>query len=728
MKRIWFVGVLGVTVLMAAAQPAAAGWLQQSTPSPAGLVTSVMNGVSCPTVASCTAVGSYTDGSGEHPLAEASAQGTNWTLQSVPVPVGSSAGELNAVVCRTKSSCVAVGDDISGSGQQALSEVWNGSSWAAGSVPEPGGATAGQLNGVSCISASRCTAVGNYTDAAGQYALVEASSGGVWSITTIPLPAGATGSQLSGVSCPSANTCTAAGTYFDTTGEHALVETSSGSTWTVQAVPGPSGSTSTSLDAVSCIATNACTVVGYHQADGWDGTVWALQKVPTPRPHSSLTTLLGVSCVSSTACSAAGSYYVDGVLTGVAEMWNGTKWIVQDTPLDTSSDSSGLAAVSCKKADLCSAVGFYHDPVDGNRAWVESFALRWQVQDITPPATSIASGLTAISCTSPIACMAVDSYETGSSTFGTSAQRWDGSGWTDLSTPNSLASLLSGVSCTAADACTAVGDVLSGSELEPLAERWDGTSWIVQTTPAPSGSTSSYLLAVSCTSPVACTAVGAYRTGSGHQFTLAESWNGSRWILDKTPNPTGTTTDTLNWISCPTSSTCEAVGAASPDTSGVLVEARDGSSWQLRSAPLPSGGTDGYLSGVDCTSTSACTAVGDYFNGSSTVPLVERWQGTTWNHEAVAAPEGAEASGLEGVSCASSTNCNAVGYADNSSGLTPIGKQWNGTKWTMSTASVPPGSPSAMVSVSCPTTTFCEGVGYYTPSGGSNTDLAEQWS
>lgn len=728
MKRFLFVCVLAATFLVAAAQPAAASWQQQNTPSPAGLVFSGLGGVSCATASSCTAVGSYSDVSGGHALAEVST-GSTWTLQSVPLPAGSSAGELNAVDCLTTTSCVAVGDYTDGSGQHALSEVWNGASWTVRSVPEPSGSTAGTLDGVSCLSSSVCTAVGDYTASATERALVEASSAAVWSISTIPLPAGATSSQLGGVSCPASNKCTAAGAYNDGTGEHALVETSSGSTWTIQTVPGPTGATVTILDAVSCSAANACTVVGYNQADRWNGATWTVQSVPTPSPHTGLANLGGVSCPSATSCYAVGNYYVDGVLSAVGEVWNGNKWIVQNTPLNTSYDEAGLSGVSCSSASVCSAVGFYHDPVDGNRAWVESFALTWQVQSITPPATSIASSLSAISCTSRTACMAVDSYETGSSTFGTSAQKWNGSYWTDLSTPNPLNSYLGGVSCSAATACTAVGDVFSGSNLVPLAERWNGTTWTVQTTPAPSGSTNSFLLSVSCRSSSACTAVGEYRTSSGHQFTLAESWNGSSWTVEKPPNPTGTTTDELNWVSCATSTKCEAVGAASPGGSGVLLEGWNGTSWTIQSASLPTGGSDGYLSGVDCLSTTACTAVGTYFNGSHTVPLGEGWTGATWSPLAVTVPGGVRASGLDGVSCASATDCNAVGFGDNSvTGLSPMAEHWNGSTWTVRAASVPSGSPSALASVSCPTTTWCEGVGYYTPSGGNNTDLVEQWS
>ncbi len=67
-------------------------------------------------------------------------------------------------------------------------------------------------------------------------------------------------------------------------------------------------------------------------------------------------------------------------------------------------------------------------------------------------------------------------------------------------------------------ACIAVGNWSTGygGDLPEytLAEHWDGFRWTVQTTPNPSGSSLSELDAVSCTSPRACVAVG-------------QSWNGT---------------------------------------------------------------------------------------------------------------------------------------------------------------------------------------------------------
>ena len=64
---------------------------------------------------------------------------------------------------------------------------------------------AGSLSGVSCVSTSACTAVGHYTNKAGdEVTLAERWDGTSWAIQTTPNPTGAIGSELSGVSCVSA--------------------------------------------------------------------------------------------------------------------------------------------------------------------------------------------------------------------------------------------------------------------------------------------------------------------------------------------------------------------------------------------------------------------------------------------------------------------------------------------------------------------------------------------
>jgi hypothetical protein len=103
--------------------------------------------------------------------------------------------------------CVAVG----GSGSGTLVESWNGRTWSVLESPNPEGSGTPRLNGVSCVSARSCVAVGSDSTYEGpSQTLVETSKGGNWSI--VPSANGASGaSYLNGVSCVSSESCFAVG-------------------------------------------------------------------------------------------------------------------------------------------------------------------------------------------------------------------------------------------------------------------------------------------------------------------------------------------------------------------------------------------------------------------------------------------------------------------------------------------------------------------------------------
>jgi hypothetical protein len=140
---------------------------------------------------------------------------------------------------------------------------------------------------------------------------------------------------------------------------------------------------------------------------------------------------------------------------------------------------------------------------------------------------------------------AVGSYSPGSAgasgNTGSLAQRWNGTRWTIQATPSpagAFSSELLAVSCAAPRACTAVGSFnQTPTRVTSLAETWNGTRWQIQPVPSPADATASYLYAVSCTSPHACTATGFYNVRSGEELALAERWNGRTWRIQATPAP-----------------------------------------------------------------------------------------------------------------------------------------------------------------------------------------------
>jgi len=108
-------------------------------------------------------------------------------------------------------------------------ERWNGTSWTTQTTPNPGATDV--FSGVSCFSASVCTAVGSYAESNAEPTgpSAEGWNGTTWTGQTTPSPAGADESPLNSVSCIAASTCTAAGEYQNSSGTYlTLAERESG--------------------------------------------------------------------------------------------------------------------------------------------------------------------------------------------------------------------------------------------------------------------------------------------------------------------------------------------------------------------------------------------------------------------------------------------------------------------------------------------------------------------
>jgi hypothetical protein len=384
--------------------------------------------------------------------------------------------------------------------------------------------------------------------AAAAHALLRPSPGAA--IQQAPNPSGTENSFLLGVSCTSAWACTAVGLYYDSSGASVmLAERWNGTAWAIQKTPSPSGTVNSDLLGVSCTSAWACTATGDYGtstgaggalAERWNGTAWAIQKIPSPSGAKG-SYLDGVSCTSAWACTATGDY---GTSTGtqmtLAERWNGRAWAIQKTPNPSGTLDNNLGGVSCTSAWACTAVGAY-ETITGIGTLAERWNGRaWALQKIPNPSGIETSLLEGVSCTSAWACSAAG-YYSSSSGFVMLAERWNGRAWAIQKTANPSGaknSFLEGVSCTSAWACTAAGNYDLGRPSVMLAERWNGTAWAIQKTPNPSGTDSSDLYGVSCTSAWACTAVGDYETSTGIG-TLAERWNGTAWAVQSTPNPGG---------------------------------------------------------------------------------------------------------------------------------------------------------------------------------------------
>lgn len=311
--------------------------------------------------------------------------------------------------------------------------------------------------------------------------------------------------------------------------------------WALQSTP--STAAPADLNGVSCVSPNYCEAVGYAGGAGlaevWNGSTWTVQSTP-----GSNVELLGVSCVSASFCAAVG--YNTSSFTAIALEWNGSTWTAQSAPGEL------LDSVSCLSPTDCEAVGEAKGTASIADGW-NGFS--WAVQSMA----STYEVLTSVSCVTASNCMTVG-YGALAGSY-----HWDGSTWNfEIFTQQQGEQTLPfSVSCGSATNCMAVGAIYTNGAAneEALAEVWNGSSWTVANGSSPNDQAD--FQGVSCVSASDCTAVGVYSTSEyGDFYTLGESWNGSGWTIQSTPDPSGAQLGAgLDGIWCPSATDCTAVGA-----------------------------------------------------------------------------------------------------------------------------------------------------------------------
>lgn len=205
-------------------------------------------------------------------------------------------------------------------------------------------------------------------------------------------------------------------------------------------------------------------------------------------------------------------------------------------------------------------------------------------------------------------------------------EHWDGTRWTVVpvaavplppAPPGSrylpFPVSLTAVSCPTAVACIAVGSAAELDKSVPLIEQWDGTKWSVSSTPTVQDGNDSRLVSVSCAAASACTAVGSttYEVyGDPHSHTypgLIEHWDGTAWKLQPAgAGPFGKAP--FIGVSCPATDACTAI-ASGPRVS--FSQRWDGSNWSAaQSLPRPRHVSSWGLWSISCPTAAVCMSVG----------------------------------------------------------------------------------------------------------------------
>jgi hypothetical protein len=716
-----------------ASQAATSGWSLQTVP-PVSEESGTLTAISCGGPRACMAVGNYTAGqTGDQATLAQAWNGHSWSIVRTPNPGPSFGTVLSAVSCPSPVFCVAAGTWTNSVGQSyPLAERWQGGRWSISAMANPVTSTQTVLTGVACTSAAACIAVGYFANPYFTQTLAEAWNGHRWSVQrtpNVPNPTSSVWGQLNGIWCVSAKACTAVGDYEGTVTQSTLAESWNGTTWSIKATPNLPGEPGNALNSVSCRSARQCLAVGEYTtkannagplAEAWNGKAWSVQKTPAPKGTQN-SYLYGAFCPSALVCLAVGSAAAGDTSRTLAEQWNGHTWSVKSAP--SPAGSAQLLGIWCLSARACVAVGSASSGIVTTtlaQTWTGSAWSITKTPNLLEPQASVLNG---VSCTAD-QCMAVGDYANPAGTRPLT-ELWNGKAWSIVPSPSpagTQGASLAGVSCVTADDCVAVGTSFIGAGNTTLAEAWNGKAWSIAPTPNPSGAQASFLSAVSCPTAGQCTAVGYYAT-SDVTDTLAETWSSKGWSISKTPNAPGSGYTTLTGVSCPAVNKCVAVGGYTTAPSPLAIaQTWNGSSWAIKTLPSPAGAAGTFPQAVSCTSATACTAVGNYYNGANNVPLAQSLTGTTWSVKAVSAPASAFYSSLNAVSCPAAGNCVATGYSTRPTTIannttTTLAAAWNGVGWTLQAPPNPSGAQqSYLLGVSCPQPGVCTGIGYYSTS------------
>ena len=443
-------------------------------------------------------------------------------------------------------------------------------------------------------------------------------------------------------------------------------------------------------------------------------------------------------------------------------------WVVQAAAVPPEPNGE-LGAVSCPTNRWCAAVGSFTDRSYRVRPLFENFDGRsWHrapstdSPDLTAPAGTASGSFRAVSCTSPVACVAVGTsgYNPATSGFASLAARWNGRKWSEMPAPPRFVD--DAVSCVSGSMCVAVGEG---------AASWDGARWTADRVSDPSGVS---LTSVSCLSATDCFAAGR-ADASGNGVGVLERWDGTRWTVQRAAVGEDSGLDSSSaMISCASETRCVAIVEqatyANSDSSGTFTWFADiwnGDSWSTRRAPAASSIScvselcaaigDGRAeilnrsgwhtvraprspqveTALSCASTRMCVGVGSAPHPGPpqsgvlvTTPAGIRWNGSRWSRATPAPGAGSQASELHGVACASAHACVAVGAIYSDASTRPLAETWGGHGWRLANPPAPAGG-GVLESVSCVSPDDCVAVGYTLagmPNGLGQGALVEVWN
>jgi hypothetical protein len=350
--------------------------------------------ISCVLATDCLAVegtSSLSDDGSAVPTRVARWNGSSWKSVGVTLPKGTKSADLEAVSCKSATSCLVVGDYYKSTSSSApnfpLALIYNGTSLKPGpAVPLPKGATDVALADVSCATTRYCVAIasaeptnGITVSNSGPDILIETWNGAKWTLRTIATSAKAQ-VEPSAVSCATAAFCVLAGALTTVSGTDNFsfglyLGSWNGKTLTRMKAPAEGGAKNAPEPVgVSCATPANCAVAGIVLGNVtstsnapditaftqvWNGKTWQLGKAALPKGAQSI--FFAVSCHGANSCETVGEGAASATATSgyaLAVSYKGAAGTVQAVPAPSKGRSTAFTDVSCLPGGTCVAAGW----------------------------------------------------------------------------------------------------------------------------------------------------------------------------------------------------------------------------------------------------------------------------------------------------------------------------------------------------------------------------------
>ncbi|MGO8877545.1 MAG: hypothetical protein ACLQNG_17515 [Acidimicrobiales bacterium] len=365
---------VGTQVLGSDVASATSGWSLVPSPGVPDSTYSYLSSVSCPALDDCFAVG--TGGTNENtpsvtslPLIDHWDGSQWWALDPPPRP---NENFLSSVSCPSRTFCVAVGHnyDSTENSTTAIADEWNGRSWFSMAFPDPAGTNL-SLSAVTCLSNRDCVAVGDEIGSSKLSVFVARFSGASWKESTTSGVSAVENATLLAVSCSSPTWCVAAGYSHVSSGDTAIILTTSSQTAWAEDTKTVISASVAEFTGASCLKGRTCQVAGYDttgagpDASGYEviesglGASFKATKLATAVPRG-FQVPEGITCSTPTSCVLDGLVIRetggDTTTTALVQSWNGHKLASVPGQVQPGWVTQGLLGVACS-GSMCWGVG-----------------------------------------------------------------------------------------------------------------------------------------------------------------------------------------------------------------------------------------------------------------------------------------------------------------------------------------------------------------------------------